>query len=204
MFERYLPGLSNKRILDVGCGQGMMMDYFINKGNRVVGIDITHQSVKYNVNRGLKVIEADARSLPFESNSFDLVYSLGVIEHFQGTEKALGEQVRVCTQGGTVIAVVPNLLTLYCLAGIPFELLTKKNHKLIVTYGKPFTRRTLGNMLKNAGCERIRVEPYYGSAFLQVFVKKNNARLIDIFEETCLSRYLGLVLWGIGYKRGDR
>lgn len=203
MFKRYLPDLTDKMILDVGCGQGMMMEYFSERGNKVIGIDITSHSVSFNALRGLTAIEADARNIPFAEDTFDLVYSLGVIEHFSGTEQALKEQVRVCKPGGIVVAVVPNLITPYCLASILFELLTRREHKLLVTYGKPFSRKKLSKMFEIAGCDRIMVEPYYGSAFLRVLFNKLYARIIDFFEDSYLSKYSGLVVWGLGYKRSD-
>jgi len=203
MFKHYLPDLTGKMILDVGCGQGMMMEYFAEYGNSVIGIDITPQSVGFSASRGLAVIEADARSIPFLDNTFDLVYSLGVIEHFSGTKQALKEQVRVCKPGGIVVAVVPNLITPYCLASICFELLTRREHKLIVTYGKPFSRKRLSKMFKTSGCDRIMVESYYGSAFLRVLFNNLHPRVIDFFEHSFLSKYFGLVLWGMGYKRSD-
>ena len=204
MFERYLPGFIDNMILDVGCGQGMMMEHFSRNGNNVVGIDITPQSVGFNAAKGLTVIEADARDIPLTDNTFDLVYSLGVIEHFSGTEHALNEQVRVCKPGGIVVAVVPNLITPYCPAGILYELLTKREHKILVTYGKAFSKKQLLKLFEIAGCEHIHVEPYYGSAFLRVLFNKINTMLIDFFEDSFLSKYSGLVLWGMGYKGSDR
>ncbi|MFC1838810.1 class I SAM-dependent methyltransferase [Thermodesulfobacteriota bacterium] len=203
MFKRYLPHLTNKTILDVGCGHGMMMEYFSKKGNNVFGIDITHQSIKYITKKGVNAIEADARFIPFENNTFDLVYSLGVIEHFAGTELALQEQVRVCAPGGVVVAVVPYLLTPFSVLSIIFERITKKEHNLIVTYGKAYSKSKLLKMFQTAGCERVKIEPYYGSAFLQIFTNQLNRKLIDFLENSFLSRYLGLVLWGIGYKGSD-
>lgn len=203
MFDRYLPHLSNKMILDVGCGHGMMMEYFSENGNNIFGIDITAQSVRFNSVRGLTVIEADARDIPFADDTFDLVYSLGVIEHFSGTEQALTEQVRVCKSGGIVVAVVPNLITPYCVAGILFELLTRRNHDLLVTYGKAFSKKQLMKIFENAGCEHVRIESYYGSAFLRVLFNKLHIKLSDFFEDSFVSKYFGLVLWGMGLKRSD-
>ena len=202
MFEQHLPHMTVKTILDVGCGHGMMLERLSGHGNKVFGIDITPESLRYDKARGLMVAEADARNLPFLSNSFDLVYSLGVIEHFSGTEQALREQVRVCRPGGIIIVVVPNLLTPYYLPGILFEIIARRGHNLLVTYGKPYSNRQLSKMLERAGCDNVFVEPYYGSAFLYVFMKKLNHRLVDFFERSFLSKYCGLVLWGMGCKRG--
>jgi ubiquinone/menaquinone biosynthesis C-methylase UbiE len=203
MFDKFLPGLNNKEILDVGCGLGMMMEYFSKQGNEVVGIDIAPRVVKENRRRGLTVVEADARNLPFVDESFDLVYSLGVIEHFEETQQALQEQVRTCKPGGVVVAVVPFLSTPYCWAGILYHRIFTKEHPLVVTYGKPFSKRQLLQKMEAAGCERVIVQPYYGSAFLSALTNRLHATWLDSVETSFVSKYFGLVLWGMGYKRKD-
>ena|GEM_PF-2752617 len=202
MFEYYLPGFSGGKILDVGCGHGMMMEHFRRSGNQVYGIDITSQSIQHNLLQGLTALEADARRIPFKDGTFDLVYSLGVIEHFDDTQTALHEQVRVCKPGGCVVAVVPILVTPLCPAAIGFELVARPEHSLQVTYGKAYTKSKLAGMLAAAGCREIRVEPYYGSAFLRALPMRLNVKLTDIIENSFFSRQAGLVLWGQGIKGG--
>lgn len=60
------------------------------------------------------MISGDGFALPFEDESFDFVYSLGLIEHFPETESArlVNEHVRVCRPGGSVLISVPNWLNL--------------------------------------------------------------------------------------------
>lgn len=202
MFDRYLEGLRGRKILDVGCGTGLSMEYFCDKGADVRGVDITFTSVKYAHTKGLKSIGADARYLPYRDNSFDIVYSIGVIEHFKETEKALAEQVRVCRPGGTVIAVVPYLWTPYCAATILFEYLSgRAKHGIITTYGQPFSSGRFSAMFEICGCRDVKVHPYYGSAFMRLLFDKIYERPTDIIEKSFLSGWFGLVLWGIGYKK---
>jgi SAM-dependent methyltransferase len=60
------------------------------------------------------VVQGDGFRLPFADGSFDVVYSLGLIEHFTPRESAelVAEHRRVCRTGGRVILSVPNLLNL--------------------------------------------------------------------------------------------
>lgn len=201
MFDRLLPDIANRTVLDVGCGLGMMMDYFLSRGNRVFGIDITPESVRENKNRGLKCLESDARHLPFGDNVFDLVYSLGVIEHVPEIELALQEKVRVVKPGGTIVAVVPYSDTPYFLGSILFEFLTRAKFDLRLTYGQAFSRNKLKNMLETAGCENVQVYPYYGSAFLRVLFNRLYPNIVDRIEDSCFSKSFGLVVWGMGCKR---
>lgn len=201
MFKKYLPDLNQKKILDVGCGMGMSMDYFSRHGAIVKGIDITRDSVKYVNQNRLNAIEADARYIPFKDNTFDIVYSIGVLEHFMQTKAALKEQVRVCKRGGIVIAVVPNLFTPFCVGGILFEFLSLRfKHGILTTYGRPFSRVKLENMFRALGCRDVFVQPYYGSVFLRLLFNKIYKGLTDMIEDSFLSKTFGLVLWGMGYK----
>lgn len=201
MFDRYLSGLDQKNVLDVGCGRGLSMEYFRTRGARTTGVDITPDSVRYVNELGFNAITADARKLPYENNSFDIVYSIGVIEHFKETQVALNEQARVCKSGGTVIAVVPNLITPYSAGTILFEYLSGRAIKygIRATYGAPFGKKEFERMFMRAGCKDIIVHPYYGSAFLRFLFNKVHRRVTDAIEASFMSR-IGLVLWGIGRK----
>src|SRR5262249_11840460 len=53
---------------------------------------------------------SDVRALPFQTDAFDLVYSMGTIEHFADSEIAVREIARVLKPGGTAIIGVPNKL----------------------------------------------------------------------------------------------
>lgn len=201
MFDQYLTDCKQKTTLDVGCGLGMSMDYFTERDAIVKGIDITPQSVKTTSKRGLCVMEADARQLPFKNNSFDIVYSIGVIEHFRETQMALKEQARVCRPGGTVVAVVPNMVTPYSIGMILFEIFSgRARHSMLTTCGKSFSRSQFRNMFKKAGCRDVTIQPYYGSAILRLLFNNIYKGLTDRIENSTFSKMFGLVLWGIGYK----
>lgn len=202
MFAKFLPDFRGKTVLDVGCGLGMMMERFSREGNRVLGIDITPQVLKEFSKEEFFVQEADARDIPFQDNTFDLVYSLGVIEHFDETQQALEEQVRVCKPGGWVVAVVPYAHTPYYWASVVFERLTRPEHDLQVTYGRAFSKGEFRSMFEKANCEDIGIQPYYGSAFMRVLFNQIHGRWVDFIEDSFLSSWFGLVVWGIGRKKG--
>jgi SAM-dependent methyltransferase len=92
---------------------------------------------------------ADVRELPFRDASFDAIYSMGTIEHFDETERAVSEMARVLKPGGTVIVGVPNRYD-------PFlrPLLSSALQALgLYAYGyeKSYSRRALRHMLERAG-----------------------------------------------------
>ena len=89
--------------LEVGFGDGRWIKYLTDNGIKAYGIDILKKSVEKLKKEGYNVSVADARQLPFSDNTFDLTFSFGVIEHFEGTKKAAEEHIRVTKPNGKII-----------------------------------------------------------------------------------------------------
>jgi ubiquinone/menaquinone biosynthesis C-methylase UbiE len=94
------------RLLEIGCGMGTDLLQFARGGARCVGIDLTPRSVEITRHRfalygadGAFMI-ADGEQLPFASDSFDVVYSNGVLHHTPDTAGAIREVHRVLRPGG--------------------------------------------------------------------------------------------------------
>ncbi len=100
--DRYIK--KGDMILDVGCGDGYIMDKI--KVKPKSGIDISLEMVKLNRNKNVRC--ADAESLPFEDESFDVVYSVDLLEHVPNPKKAIKEAYRVLRPNGRIIAITPN------------------------------------------------------------------------------------------------
>lgn len=83
------------------------------EGARVVAVDIafdtTRQARRAFGQRSSLFVTSDTRTLPFGADAFDLVYSMGTIEHFDDYHVAAAELARVLKPGGTAIIGVPNL-----------------------------------------------------------------------------------------------
>jgi len=96
-----------RRFLEVGCGLGITT-YLAHKnsGADAVGLDLSLAVWKagrhYRSNPFLHFVEASVFALPFAPESFDLVYSRGVLHHTISTEKAFESIAPLCRRGGTV------------------------------------------------------------------------------------------------------
>lgn len=101
------PGM---KVLDAGCGEGLLSILAAKKGAQVFGCDISAPNIeaakKYAAQEGVSVqfIQADAENLPFADGEFDLVLSSHVLEHLPDFDKGLSEIYRL-TKKSAVIAV---------------------------------------------------------------------------------------------------
>ena len=97
---------NGKRVLEIGVGAGTDFVNFGRCGAQLTGVDLTPAAIEHTRNRlTLEGLEADIRvanaeSLPFSDESFDLVYSFGVIHHAEHPERIVREVRRVLAPGG--------------------------------------------------------------------------------------------------------
>src|SRR3989338_8006878 len=94
--------LKNKKVLDIGCGQG---DFLAKDPKNFIGIDINDELMAKAASRGFNVLKAEATKLPFLDKSFEGVYCLNVIEHLfpDDAYKMFLEVERVLSPGGLFI-----------------------------------------------------------------------------------------------------
>ncbi len=123
------------------------------RGAKAFGVDISAPTVTqaraaFQVDP-LRCAVSDVRELPFLDDSFDAIYSMGTIEHFAETDRAVAEMARVLKPGGRAIIGVPNRHD-------PFLrplLATVMQACGLYAYGyeKSYSRRRLRIMLERAG-----------------------------------------------------
>jgi len=89
-----------KKVLEVGCGTGLILERLAKIADEAVGIDLSPGMLDRARERGLTVHEASATDLPFEDESFDLVCSFKVLAHVPDIDAALVEIARVTRPGG--------------------------------------------------------------------------------------------------------
>ena len=98
---------SSKRVLDNGCGTGILKDFFDREG-KIFGIDISSSMLKKAKSRGIAAVFADSEDLPFKEKSFDAVFLRGVLHHLEDPEAGIKETSRVLEDDGTFVLVEPN------------------------------------------------------------------------------------------------
>jgi SAM-dependent methyltransferase len=92
-----------ERVLEIGCGTGSDLLQFAKHGAKAVGIDVTPEHIRLanrRVGNAARLLRASATLLPFSDNSFDYVYSHGVVHHIDHPRSVVTEIFRVLRPQG--------------------------------------------------------------------------------------------------------
>jgi SAM-dependent methyltransferase len=103
----YGSGPPSRRILDLGCGTGAMLEALTRYGS-VQGADADAEAIRFCKARGIERVQRlESDVLPWADGSFDVVAALDVLEHI-GNDRAMFDEVaRVLRPGGTFVLTVP-------------------------------------------------------------------------------------------------
>jgi 2-polyprenyl-6-hydroxyphenyl methylase/3-demethylubiquinone-9 3-methyltransferase len=97
-------GGRRRRVLDLGCGGGFVANDLARRGFTVVGVDLAPEALevgaRHDDTKSVRWVVADARSLPFDTGSFDLVTAMDFLEHVDSVDDVVGEAARVLSPGG--------------------------------------------------------------------------------------------------------
>lgn len=109
-FENY----RHKLVLEVGCGGGIDSAEFAKNGAEVVSVDFTNEGTRSTrdtlreAGGTPNVVRASAEKLPFRPDSFDCVYSFGVLHHIPKIETVIDGIAKTLKAGGDLICMVYN------------------------------------------------------------------------------------------------
>jgi len=193
LFEQFFPDLKDRKLFKTDLWDEAknteILRWAAEAGARPVGIDIAistaTQARTVLLAHSPWIVAADIRRLPFKEGVFDLIYSMGTIEHFPDHEVAVREIFRVLKSEGTAIIGVPNRLD-------PFlrPMLVCILQRLgLYAYGqeKSFTQRALRRLLEAAG---FRVKAQTGILFIPGWL-----RMLDLWCHTRAPRLAPVTGW---------
>lgn len=161
LLARVRPG---ERVLDVGCGDGLLADELARAGAHVVGIDVAARALRRAAQRArqhgramdLRLVAAE-EPLPLADASFDVVWAGEVIEHVVDTAAWLSELRRVLRSQGRLLLTTPahgraRVLGL-ALSGRAFD----AHFDPRADHLRFYSRRTLARLLHDFGYHDVQV-----------------------------------------------
>lgn len=110
------PIVDGKKVLEVGCGTGLILGRTAQRARDAWGVDLSPGMLRPARERGLNVVLGSATSLPFADDSFDVTYSFKVLAHIPDIGRALAEIARVTRPGGQMVLEFYNPWSLRYLA----------------------------------------------------------------------------------------
>jgi len=122
--RRYLGNvcdLQGSFVLEVGAGTGRDSFYMAQDGAKLVLLDYSMQSLRHiqagrpRIDNPVLAVGADAFSMPFPDDAFDVVFHQGLLEHFKEDDatRLLQENIRVLKPGGHLVVDVPQRYHIY-------------------------------------------------------------------------------------------
>ena len=134
--EKFLTslGASSPHLLDVGCGTGINL-VLLGKYGHAQGVDYAHEAVEFCSQRGLKIVQGNALSLPFKEGMFDAVTALGVFYHKAITDDvvAMKEVYRVLKHGGKFLQLDPAMMCLWGKHDLAFHGVRRYSRKELIS-----------------------------------------------------------------------
>lgn len=168
LFQETLRGTETRdaRALEIGCARSRWLPYFSHRfGFKVSGLDYSPEgcekarAVAEKAGVDAEIICGDLFSPPEEMLSgFGLVYSFGVVEHFEDTAAVLGKFKQFLRPGGIVVTVIPNL------NGAVGSVMRALNRQVFEQH-VPLDRNELASAHDNAGLDVMFSEWFAASNF---------------------------------------
>lgn len=112
LFQELMTDEKYSNCLEVGCGRGSISSYFADAGFKCSLLDYsasvleTAKEIFHTNQHQAEFINGNALDLPFEDNLFDVVVSIGLLEHFEDIKTPILEQYRVLKPGGIFLGYI--------------------------------------------------------------------------------------------------
>ncbi len=142
----------NNKILDVGCGEGWMLEIAKMKGWEVYGTELSSRSIEICKTKGIKIYAGVLNPEKMDVGEFDIVVSSQTFEHINNPNEEISNINKLLRKGGLFYITTPNFNSY-------LRFILKEKYDIIVypehlTY---YTKRTLNKLLKQNGFKKIKL-----------------------------------------------
>ncbi len=193
-----------ERLLEIGCGRGEFVSAFQKLGLDCHAVECSEYSLKELGHLNIKKADISKDRLPYNDNTFDIVYHKSLLEHVYMPDHLMKETVRVLKPGGRVIILTPDWVSQMKVFYEDF------------THCRPYDATALSDLLKVYGFNSVRAELFYQlpllwrypalkvlSRLLQVFISVSLARKLTSMTGIKFFRWsVELMVLGMGVKNG--
>lgn len=187
-----------QKFLEIGCGNGDFLRVFKEIGLDCKGVDISEYSVNTLKELDVKKCDISKDKLPYDDETFDIVYHKSLIEHLVDPLNLMSESIRVLKSGGKIVILTPDWKSQMSTFYDDF------------THVKPYTKFSVERLLDLYGFENIMTEKFYQLPvlwkykFLRIF-----GMLLRAFCSVEMARKMGRARWmvelmvmGVANKKG--
>ena len=212
----FVPAKTSKT-LEVGAASGRLSRFLAALGYKVWCLDYFEEALTYAIGCFQKdkvhgtFVEGKAEELPFADETFDLVFSTGLLEHFENPEPLVRQMVRVLKGGGLFYSdIVPRKFSLLRSLDFVRPLLGREWDPL---FEMKFSKQDIIRFLKNADLQHIRVFPaaifppripvlrgFPLIPFCESITAQFLAPLLRLLDGTFFAEWLGFYYFAYGYK----
>lgn len=147
------------RVLEVGCYDGLFLNYFKEMGYECEGLDLNEGFVRYGIKQyGLKLFCSDIYDLKYSDDMFDLIIFHQLLEHLNDPLKFINEVYRILKPGGRIVFSLPNIgsdcYNWQNSKSLKYNFYDIPNH---VTY---FSKKSMHRLLMSANFENIKLQTF--------------------------------------------
>jgi 2-polyprenyl-3-methyl-5-hydroxy-6-metoxy-1,4-benzoquinol methylase len=155
LLDRLAPHVDSGRLLDIGCGHGLLLDEARRRGYDVLGLELSRDGIRHARDvLHLPVLESSLEQAVLEPGSFDAIVMVDVFEHLKDPKAALERCHELLAPGGTLVLVTPDPSSLTArLAGARWWSYLLAHHCLV-------PRVTVRELLAARGLVRVAEHPY--------------------------------------------
>jgi len=149
LVKQFEPYRKNNRILDVGCGEGWILEIARKDNWNVYGTEYSSSAVKICEARGIKMYPGVLDPTKMDINEFDVILSLDTVEHINNPKQDFGNMNKLLRKGGLLYVTTPNFNSY-------LRFILKKKYN-IIKYPEHlgyYTKKTLNLLLTDTGFKK--------------------------------------------------
>lgn len=165
--------ITNRKVLDIGCGTGVLGVELRKNGNYIYGVDISAEELSIAKNRLNFVNQIDImQDISVLPNDFDVIIFADILEHMSDPLAILKKFINHLKDRGEIIISVPNVACYNMRLALLLGQFNYKDYGLLDnTHLRFFTKKTIRRLIKDAGLQIVKVDvtPFFARPLFRLY-----------------------------------